>query len=370
MGEYSYYEFQSSDKPLTVKEQKALREISSRAEISSHRFQNEYDYGELKADPSQLLARYFDVAFFMQFWSDWYFAIKLPNTSHIKALEFYIDGELVTLTQGRDGHILRTYLYNPVDYCDSVDHYLSALMPIRDEIIRGDMRAPYLGWLRSLEEGEYDEDSMEPPLPAGLQNLTPAQQQYKKFLNLSNELLEYAAQSSPPLQPQRESQPSEWLPTLEEWEKDELLLSVLEEGAARVRLRYLEWSRAGCHEPATSTTGRTVAGLLQEAEEFAERRYRERVERERVLREEKATEAARRRTKHLNDVRAYSSEWWEKVLAEIEERNKLAYDRAVKILGDLRDAVSEEEFAEKVGEIRHKHGKKVNLMDRMRRAGL
>ncbi|MCA9564003.1 MAG: hypothetical protein KC561_10965, partial [Myxococcales bacterium] len=306
-----------------------MREICSRAEISSHRFQNEYDYGELKADPSQLMARYFDVAFFMQFWSDWYFAVKLPNTSCIKTLELYIDGELVTLTQAKDGHVLNTSLYNPVDYCDPVDHYLSALMPIRDEIIRGDMRAPYLGWLRSLEEGEYDEDSLEPPLPAGLQNLTPAQQQYKKFLNLSNDVLEYAAQSSPPLQPQREVNPSEWLPTLEESEKDELLLSMLEEGVARVRLRYLEWSRAGCHQPATRTTGRTVAGLLQDAEEFAERRYRERVERERVLREEKAAEAARRRKKHLDDVRARSSEWWDKVLAEIEERNKLAYDRAV-----------------------------------------
>ncbi len=44
MSEYQYYEFQALDKPLTKQQQKELRSLSSRAEITATSFVNEYNY--------------------------------------------------------------------------------------------------------------------------------------------------------------------------------------------------------------------------------------------------------------------------------------------------------------------------------------
>jgi hypothetical protein len=60
MSEYQYYEFVAIDRPLTAKQMAELRAISTRAEITSSRFQNEYQWGDLKADPAKLMERYFD----------------------------------------------------------------------------------------------------------------------------------------------------------------------------------------------------------------------------------------------------------------------------------------------------------------------
>ena len=43
MSEYQYYEFQAVDRPLTKSEMAELRDISSRAQINSRRFVNEYN---------------------------------------------------------------------------------------------------------------------------------------------------------------------------------------------------------------------------------------------------------------------------------------------------------------------------------------
>jgi hypothetical protein len=54
MSEFQSYEFVSLDRPLSEKEMSELRGISTRAEISPTRFWNEYQWGDLKADPAAL----------------------------------------------------------------------------------------------------------------------------------------------------------------------------------------------------------------------------------------------------------------------------------------------------------------------------
>ena len=46
MSEYQYYEFLAIDKPLTDAQRAKLRKLSSRAEITSTRFTNEYSFGD------------------------------------------------------------------------------------------------------------------------------------------------------------------------------------------------------------------------------------------------------------------------------------------------------------------------------------
>lgn len=54
MSEYQYYSFRAVDRPLSFSEMKQLRDISSRAEITAESFVNEYNCGDLKANPRDL----------------------------------------------------------------------------------------------------------------------------------------------------------------------------------------------------------------------------------------------------------------------------------------------------------------------------
>jgi hypothetical protein len=59
MSEYQYYEFKAVDKPLTEKDMQALRDLSTRAQITPTSFVNEYHWGNFKGDPLKLVERYF-----------------------------------------------------------------------------------------------------------------------------------------------------------------------------------------------------------------------------------------------------------------------------------------------------------------------
>lgn len=79
MSEHQYDEFVALDRPLTSKEMSALRAISSRAEITSTRFLNEYHYGDLKADATKLLERYFDAHLYFANWGTHRLMLRVPK---------------------------------------------------------------------------------------------------------------------------------------------------------------------------------------------------------------------------------------------------------------------------------------------------
>jgi hypothetical protein len=68
MSEYQYYEFQAVDKPLNEKDMEALRDLSTRAQISPTSFVNEYSWGDFKGDPLKLVAKYFDAFLYVANW--------------------------------------------------------------------------------------------------------------------------------------------------------------------------------------------------------------------------------------------------------------------------------------------------------------
>ncbi|WP_067515039.1 hypothetical protein [Endozoicomonas ascidiicola] len=86
MSEYQYYELVAVDRQLSREEMGYLRGISSRAQISSTRFCNTYNYGDLKADPRQLLAKFFDAYVYVSNFGCKVFAIKVPRNLLDEAL--------------------------------------------------------------------------------------------------------------------------------------------------------------------------------------------------------------------------------------------------------------------------------------------
>jgi hypothetical protein len=68
VSEYQYYAFLALDRPLTGKQRAELRSISSRAEITATRFVNEYEWGDLKGDPREMVEQYFDAFLYLANW--------------------------------------------------------------------------------------------------------------------------------------------------------------------------------------------------------------------------------------------------------------------------------------------------------------
>jgi hypothetical protein len=91
MSEYQYYEFLALERPLTLEEMAALRDISSRAVITPTSFNNHYEWGDLKADPLDLLRRYFDVFVYVANWGTRWVALRLPKEAlPMKAARPYV----------------------------------------------------------------------------------------------------------------------------------------------------------------------------------------------------------------------------------------------------------------------------------------
>jgi hypothetical protein len=140
------------------------------------------------------------------------------------------------------------------------EHVLEDIAAVRDEIAAGDLRPLYLAWLAAYGEWERDEaafddddeDVVEPPVPAGLDKLTDAQQALASFLRLGDDLLTVASQADP-------DDPAALvasIKTLPGAEKDRLLLAVANGHAERSRTELLR---------RTDPPRRTVGELLDAA---------------------------------------------------------------------------------------------------------
>ena len=57
---------------------RALRAVSTRADITSTRFWNEYQWGNLKADPLELMAQYFDPHLHYAHWGAHRLCLRVP----------------------------------------------------------------------------------------------------------------------------------------------------------------------------------------------------------------------------------------------------------------------------------------------------
>jgi hypothetical protein len=112
---------------------------------------------------------------------------------------------------------------------------MASLLPLREEIMRGDLRALYIAWLASVWE---DDESEEPPMPPGLRQLSGPLQQMGRFLRLDEHVLQAALQGdtpASPAEPGREDM-ARWIASLPQTEKDAMLCTLL---AADDESRYL-----------------------------------------------------------------------------------------------------------------------------------
>jgi hypothetical protein len=96
MSEYQYYEFRAVDRPLNNRQMQELRAISTRTAISRTSFSNHYEYGDLKANPRDLLVKYFDASLSFANWLFLEVAFRYPKDAvDARALRRYAAGHAV-----------------------------------------------------------------------------------------------------------------------------------------------------------------------------------------------------------------------------------------------------------------------------------
>ena len=196
MSEFQYYEFVAIDRPLNATERKRLRAITSRATISSTRLVNTYEWGNFKADPHELVAKYFDAFLYYANWGTRRLILRVPSARlDLKIAKQYCairtarrPTNRTVATVATTGKHLVIDLWSETesgdDWGEAEPGVLSALVPIRNELMAGDYRALYIAWQLRAQAGEISTNRRTPPGPAGTSRLTGSQQALVEFLRI------------------------------------------------------------------------------------------------------------------------------------------------------------------------------------------
>jgi hypothetical protein len=276
VSEYQCYEFVAMDRPLTAEEMAELRSISTRAQITPTRFFNEYHWGDLKADPAELLVRYFDVHVYFANWGSRRLMFRLPKPAvNLDDLRAYVPGGPATLTVTEHHVVLDLWseTEEPEDEWFEDGQLLASLTPLRAELLRGDRRVAYVAWLLAAQADELDPDTAEPQVPHGLDAPSASLAALTGFLRIDPDLLAAAAEAGVEDTGETDRFRS-WVERLPAQEQQRWLLRAVDNPDLAVGAALLgEFRRA--HPPLAADQGRTVEQLLARAEERrAERRLK------------------------------------------------------------------------------------------------
>ena len=200
------------------------------------------------------------------------------------------------------------------EWSDETDA-LSALIPIRAQLARGDLRSLYIGWLLSVQSGELAHEEIEPPVPPGLGDLDGSLDRLVDFLGVDEDLLAVAAATSPALTARSLSRKAiqKWIAGRPSAEKDDYLERFIgaEEPALVGEVQHLIVNPIGAL--ASPTSARTAGSLLRAAEELANERNRAHEEQARMEKATREREAALARSKYLDNLARREPAVWKEI---------------------------------------------------------
>lgn len=384
MSEYQYYEFQAIDRNLTNKEMSELRVCSTRAAISSNSFVNEYSWGNFKGDEDLWMEKYFDGFLYYANWGTHILKLRLSSSLlNLKTAQIYCNGSNASARLSNDKIILDfvSESGNGGEWEEGLR--LASFLSLRIDLGRGDLRCLYLAWLSNLQNEDYDEDELEPPVPPGLAELSPVLIDFAEFLRIDSDLIDAAAKMSPSLE---ESTPSPndlriWLATLSPDEKENLLAEILEgsmKGDQTPAIKLVHRFNTMWQSQQSSKVGkqgkqRTVAELVKETEYITEQR--ERMESEKAALEQAERQRLNRlaREKRLNEIAGKESILWNQIESLACEKKAASYDKAIVLLVDLRDLAARGDggkFLLKFDALKLRHSSKSAFIGRLQKLNL
>jgi hypothetical protein len=383
MSEYQYYEFQAVAKLLTQKEMAELRSYSSRAQITPSSFINVYNWGSFKGNPKKWMEKYFDSFLYLANWGSRWLMLRLPvRLIEPDTISPYCTKNCLSYRIHGDDIIISFYSEEEDYEWTEGEGWLASLLPLRADLMHGDNRCLYLGWLLGAQRSELEKEALEPPVPPGLRDLNAPLYRFADFLRIDRDLIDAAAgQSEEGLTFELSKKDiTRWLSCLSVEDRNSVLTRLLEGKdpyvAAEFRQRAIREIRgftgSGSHN--RNSNRRSVGTLLACAEEIAGKRRRREAEQ---LAREKARcerERATKRKKHLQSLVCKEDALWAEVDKLIATRQPRCYDEAVSILQDLRDLADMQgstfEFSVRLGTLCSAQIKKPSLVKRLRKANL
>ena len=368
MSEYQYYEFRALDKALSDADQAYVRSLSSRGIVSATTARFNYSYGDFRGDPEKLIDRCFDLMLYVANFGTRQLMIRLPKTLvSLTAFKPYCDDHSISVSSTSKSVILDINL-NAEDYytwIEDEEDWLSGLVALREEILKGDFRLLYLAWLRSgfVEDGGNDpEDMPEPPVPPNLKQLSPALKSFAELFLIDADLIAAAAEGSPTLK-EAEEPIEEWIAVLPEAERNRYLLRVIK-GDAHVGAELMQYLRKiNDSKPISAcvTTERTLADLIESAQD----QQKQRTQKEQAM-------ATKARRKQLEAISPKVDSLWERIHQLIAQKQASPYEEAVNLLKDLQDLAelkgTQGRFQEKIVQLKRDYSNRPGLLTRLQKA--
>ena len=233
MSEYQYYEFQTIDRPLNAKEQAEIQKLSSRVQLTPTQAIFLYHYGDFRGNPEKVLTQYFDAMFYIANWGTWQLMFRFPKAIvDPKWFQPYDLPDAITVTQTSKYIVLNIEIReeNGMSGWIEGEGWLPQLLPLREDLMGGDLRLLYLAWLRVapyLAGTELDDDPVEPPIPPNLGQLSEPLQSFIELVELDPDWVTAAAQASPRHPAALEAPLENGLSALSEAERQEFLLKLV-----------------------------------------------------------------------------------------------------------------------------------------------
>ncbi len=370
MSEYQYYEFQAIDRPLTPEEQAIVARLSSRVEPHPRQAVFVYNYGNFRGDPAEILTQYYDALLYIANWGSRRLMFRFPSSVlDLKGVQAYcrppiVEDYISCSTVGE-------YAVLNIEFRDEErggwvagEGWLPSMIGLRDDILRGDYRALYLAWLKMPEVEDLLDSVVEPPVPPGLNDLSPALRSFMEFFAIDELLVQVAAEASSDRRATSDDWLRETIVQLPAEERDAFLLRLVRgEPHLPVELNQRLRQLAPMPGPEPYSPPRTVEQLLTEVQE---KRRRERIR--------LAQEAKAERVQELETLAQRQAQVWQEVDALIQKSQSQAYQQAVQLLVKLQEVAvyqgQEAAFQERLNHVHDRYRSRHSLLDRLRKAGL
>jgi hypothetical protein len=382
VSEYQYYEFLAIDQPLDQAQQAQLRAISTRARITPGSFTNSYEWGDLKANPLDLVHRYFDAFLYVANWNSRRLALRLPaRLAEVSQLRSYgIDDQIVTIER-RGEHVIVDISMEEVATEDWEDGSgrLAALSPLRAALIGGDQSLFLLLWLIEVEKGWAADDAVAPMsapgwLPAPLGALAD-------FLGVHPDVVTVVFGTE-------KKSASDSAPSEAEIKNAILSLGGDERVAFLMRLhtgsdphlgedlrRRCREAMGARHDEHKSDGKRMTAGdIRRKTLGIAQARKRRVEEQAAIERSRREAIDAQAKALRLETLTKRGEAVWREIDEHIDQRNAAGYERAAALLIDLSELAEkgkqQDKFSRRVASLAAQHAKKAQFLRRLREAGL
>jgi hypothetical protein len=326
------------------------------------------------------MQHYFDAHVYVANWMTAIFMVRLPMEALTKETAKSVAVPYLLDIKPTKTHLIITWSLEESENYDRFGMedgrgWMARLAPVRDELLRGDLRSLYIGWLAAVTGEMMDDYEMEPLCVRGLGNLTASQQALAEFLEVDPDLLAGVGMGSPSA-PKAEISPQEmdkWIDALPRKEVNSILKQLLEgtgpQAERSIKNRFASWRR-GLQTGDTDAPRRTVGELRQNAEKARLIRL-EKQKRDRKQREIKRRE---KRKAYLENLSNDFPKAWASAKEPVELGSGQGYDEACRILVDIAEAydlfATKKQFQKELKKFMAGHLRRKALIQRLVKAGI